>query len=241
MKGVFLIARRDFLAYFNTIWGYLILATVLLIDGLLFNVLAMGSTARYSAEVLDQFFWGCSGTTMIAAIILTMRLFAEERSQGTMVLLDTAPVSDLTIVLGKFLAAFAMIALVTVLTLYMPAQIFVNGKVSPSQIFAGYLGLLCIGASTVAIGTWGSSISRSQLVAAVVSALTVTLLLLSWMAAKTASPPFKDILSYVALYDHHFQPFQKGRINTESLVYHASVTFGFLMLTVRGLQGRRWR
>jgi ABC-2 type transport system permease protein len=61
------------------------------------------------------------------------------------------------------------------------------------------------------------------------------------MLAKVSDPPLKAILSYMALFDKHFQPFQKGRINTESLVYYASVTFAFLALAVRGIQGRRWR
>jgi ABC-2 type transport system permease protein len=241
MRDTLLIARRDFLAYFNTAWGYVILAVVLLIDGLLFNAFAMGTSAQYSSDVLEQFFFYSSGTTMIASIILTMRLFAEERSQGTMVLLDTAPIRDSSVVFGKFLAGFGMVALITVLTAYLPALIFVNGKVSVGHILTGYLGLLALGSASVAIGTWGSSLTRNQFVAAVISAVTIILFLLTWMIAKIANPPFKDILSYLALFDRHFQPFMRGRINTESLIYYASVTFAFLTLAVRGLAGRRWR
>ncbi len=241
MRGLLLIARRDFQAYFNTAWGYVVLAVVLLVNGLLYNAFAMKSTARYSSDVLEDFFYFASGTTMIAAIILTMRLFGEERSGGTMVLLDTAPVRDVDIVVGKFLAGFAMLALLLGLTVYMPALIFVNGKVSIGHICSGYLGLLMLGSTVVAIGIWGSAISRVQYVGAAIAGVTTVAFLLMWLLGRIADPPLEDLLSYMALFDKHFEPFRLGRINTESLVFYASLSFVFLLLAVRGIQGRRWR
>lgn len=241
MRGLLLVARRDLQAYFNTAWGYVVLAAMLLIDGLLFNAWAMGSTAQYSSDVLEKFFYISSGVTMTAAVILTMRLFGEERSAGTMVLLDTAPLTDLQIVLGKFLAGFTMIAILLGLTVYMPGLIFVNGRVSLAHIASGYVGLLMLGAVVTAIGTWGSAVTRGQYVGAAIAGVVTVAFLLTWMLAKVSDPPLKPILSYMALFDKHFQPFQRGRINTESLVYYASVTFAFLALAVRGIQGRRWR
>ncbi len=240
MKEVLLIARRDFQAYFNTAWGYVVLAVVLLVNGLLFNSFAMKSTARYSADVLDDFFYFSSGTTMIAAIILTMRLFSEERSSGTMVLLDTAPVRDLQVVLGKFLAGLAMLGILLGLTIYMPALIFVNGKVSIGHICSGYMGLLLLGAAVVAIGTWGSSVSRIQFVGAAISGVVTVILLLMWLIGRVSDPPLDDITAYLSLFDKHFQPFMQGQVNTESIVFYLSVCFAFLLLSVRSIRGRRW-
>lgn len=239
MRPVLLLARRELAAYLNTAWGYAILASVLVIDGLLYNAFAVGSSPRFSADVLEDFFYFSSGTTMIAGLLLTMRLIAEERQTGTIVVLETAPVSETQVILGKFLGAYGFLALITVLTLYMPALIFVNGKVSWAQIGAGYTGLLMLGAATVAIGTFGSSVARNQLVAAVVGGVLLVLMLLGWLVSKIADPPLSDVLSYIALFDRHFQPFMRGRINTESLVFFGSVTFGFLMLSVRALSWRR--
>lgn len=241
MNEILLIARRDLQAYFNTAWGYVVAASVLLVNGLLFNAFAMGSTARYSADVLEDFFYFSSGTTMIAAVILTMRLFAEERSQGTMPLLDTAPVTDVQVVVGKYLAGLAMMAILVGLTIYMPALVMVNGKVSLGHVVAGYLGLMCLASATVAIGTWGSSITRTQYVAGAISGVVVVLLLVTWLLGRIADPPMDGVLEYASLFDRHFQPFMRGRINTESLVYYASVTFAFLLLSVRSIEGRRWR
>ncbi|MFH1467768.1 MAG: ABC transporter permease [Pseudomonadota bacterium] len=240
MREILLIARRDFQAYFNTAWGYVILAIVLLINGLLFNAFAMKSTARFSTDVLEDFFYFASGTTMIAAIILSQRLFAEERAGGTMVLLDTAPVRDLQIVLGKFLAGLGMVAALLALTIYMPAFIFVNGKVSWGHMGAGYLGLLLLGAAVVAIGTWGSTLSRYQFVGAAVSGVVTVLLLLMWMLGRVSDPPIDGVVSYMSLFDKHFQPFMQGRVNTESVVFYLSLCFAFLLLSVRSIRGRRW-
>jgi len=241
MKGILLIAGRDLRAYFDTAWGYVVTAALLLVNGLLFNAFAMGSTARYSSDVIEDFFYYSSGTVMIAAIILTMRLFAEERSQGTLVLLDTAPASDLSIVIGKYLAGMSMMAITVGLTIYMPLLVMVNGKVSVGHICSGYLGLLLLASAVVAIGTWGSSLAKTQYVAGAVAGFVVVVLLLAWLLAKVSDPPFKDVVSYLSLFDRHFQPFMRGRINTESVLFYASITFAFLFLTVRGLEGRRWK
>jgi ABC-2 type transport system permease protein len=190
---------------------------------------------------LSEFFYFSSGTTMIAGILLTMRLIAEERQTGTIVILQTAPISEWGVVLGKFLGAWSFLAIITLLTAYMPALIFVNGKLSLAQIGTGYLGLLSLGAATVAIGTFASAISKNQLLAAVLGTGMLVLMLLGWMLGQVTHPPVSEIFSYSALWDRHFQHFQDGRINTESLVFFASVTAGFLLLATRALQIRRWR
>ena len=239
MKPVLLLARRELATFLNTWWGWAILAMVLLIDGLLFNAFAMGSSPSFSSDVLEDFFYFSSGTTMIAGVLLTMRLLAEERQTGTIVLLQTAPISEGQVVLGKFLGAMGFLFLITLLTLYMPILIQVNGKVSWGQIGAGYLGLLCLGGSAVAIGTFGSAVSKNQLLAAVIGGTVLVLMLLGWLLARITEPPISEVLSYSALFDRHFQPFMRGRINSESLILYGSVIFGFLLLSTRVLQARR--
>lgn len=240
MRPIFLLAQRELAAYFNTGLGYAILAAVLAIDGVFYNALAIGNTPRYSSDVLELFFFYAGGVAMVAGIVLTMRLLAEERQTGTLVLLETAPITERQIVLGKYLGALGFLTLISALTLYMPALIFVNGKVSWAQIGAGYLGMFAAGAASVAIGTFGSAVARNQLIAIAVSGVILLLLVVSWWIAKIADPPLADVISYSAFFDRHFLSFTRGRINTESLVFYGSVTFVFLMLSVRTLQARRW-
>ena len=240
MKGILLVARRDFWAYINTVWGWAILALALLLDGLFFNVFGLTATAQYSADVLDQFVFFTSGITLAAAVLITMRLFAEERQTGTIVLLDSSPLSEGQIVFGKYLSGMAFLSLFAIATAYMPALIFVNGKVSLEQIAVGYLGILLMGSAGVAIGTWASSISRNQLLAAVISTVVSVFFVTCWMLARLLDPPVKAIVSYLAFFDKHLQPFQEGRIDTQGVFFFVSLTFAFLLLANRSLIARRW-
>ena len=241
MSGLLLVARRELGAYLNSLWGYLVAAIKLVIDGLLFNAFALGKTARYSSDVLEDFFYFSFGTTVITAVLLTMRLLAEERQTGTIVLVDSSPLSDWQIVGGKFLSALVFLGGVTFISLYMPALIFVNGKVSLAHIASGYLGLMLVASATTAIGTFGSAVAKSQLVAAVISGVIVVLALISWLLAKVTDPPLAEMFSYMSLFERHFQPFQRGRINTEDVVFYLSITFVFLLMSTRVLSARRWR
>jgi gliding motility-associated transport system permease protein len=236
-----LIARRDLAGYLRSPAGYIIIAAVLLIDGLLFNVDALGGAAKPSAEVLERFFYFSSGTTMIACVLLSMRLLAEERQTGTLTLLFTSPVRESEIVFGKYLSALALFAGMTLLTLYMPALIFVNGKVSIGHIVSGYVGLLLLGSATLAIGIFGSSLAKSQVLAAVVSAAIVVTMLLFWLIGQAADPPFKEVFAALALHNRRFLDFQRGIVELGDVVYYLSVTYVFLLATTKVLESRRWR
>ena len=234
------IASRELLSYLRAPVGYVIAATVLVIDGLLFNAFALGTGERLSSDVLSDFFYFSSGTTMVAAILLSMRLFAEERQTGTIVLLRTAPVSDGEAVAGKYLAALAYLMLVTALTLPMPLLVLVHGKVSWGHLGAGYLGLLLLGSTAVAIGTLGSALSRTQVAAAIASTGILVALLVCWMLARVTEPPLSALVAHLSLFDKHFTPFMKGVVHTRDIAYYASVTYLFLLLATQALRSRRW-
>ena len=117
MSIAFLIARREFASYFRSWIGPCLVAGMLLVDGLLYYFYNGLDKKLLSGEVLQQFFYTTSGVTMIASILLTMRVLAEERQTGSLVLLNTSPVKDRDIVIGKFLAAYAVLALATLFAL----------------------------------------------------------------------------------------------------------------------------
>ena len=241
MRGMMLVARRELAAYFDSYWGWVVIAVILLIDGLLFNALAMGDKPKYSSDVIQEFFWVSFGTTVIASLPVTMRLFAEEKQTGTMVLLDSAPLTRFQLVGGKYLSAMLVMAILVLSTLYMPALVFVNGKVSYGHIFAGYLGLLLVAAATTGIGTLGSVVARNQIVAFIVSGLLILFFVLAWLLAKVADPPLKDVISYFSFFDRHYRGFMEGKINTEGVVYFLGIAFVSLLLSSRFLAARRWR
>ncbi len=241
MNTIVLIVRREFSSYFHTLIGYVVAAAMLSVGGLLFNVYALGGTEKLSEDVLQNFFYFMSGMVMIGSVFLSMRLVAEERQNGTLVVLYTSPVPDWQIVVGKYLSALLFLALIIFLSLYMPLLIFVHGKVSVGHIFAGSLGLLLLGSASVAIGTFASSLTRNQVVAAVISGAILVTALMMWMLAKVADAPLDDIFTAMSLWNKHFQSFQKGVINSRDVIFYLSITFFFLLATTKTLEARRWR
>lgn len=240
MSKALLIARRELGAYVRSPLGSVIVAGALLIDGILFYYYGL-SEKMLSAEALSQFFWVASGVTMVASLFLSMRLVSEERQTHTFTLLNTAPVRDWEIILGKYLSAFGMLALLTALTLYMPALLFVRGKVSYGHIAVGYAGLLLLGSATVAIGLFASTLSRSQVVSVIVGAAILGAMILLWMLASVAAPPLNDVLAAMAFHHQNFQPFQKGVLELRGVAYYVAVTYLFLLSATKILEARRWR
>ncbi len=236
-----LVARRDLGATTHGFGGYLIVAAVLFVTGLLFQTRGLGAGAQYSHEVLETFFENAGGLVMISGILFTMRSLAEERQLGTDVLLETSPATEVQIVLGKWVAAMLVMAGMLALTLYMPALIFVNGKVSLAHIATGYVGLLLLASAVTSIGIASSSLFSTQLPAGILAGVIVVTMLLGWLLADVSDPPFSDVLAYSALWDQHFTAFMEGRLHLRSVVYYLSVTFLFLLGATKVLEGRRWQ
>ena len=240
MNTVLLIARRELAAYLRTMSGYIIIAVMLVLDGLFFNAFAMAGTAKRSSEVLGDFFFYSSGFTMACAGFLSMRLLAEERQSGTLQLLYSSPVRDWEIVAGKFLSALAFLGIFLLATLYMPVLVMVYGKISFGHLLAGYLGLLLVGATTLAIGCFGSALTRSQVLAAVLSGVMVMALTVCWLLARVTDRPLTDVITALAWYGH-FKPFEQGLVHLRHVSYFVLVTWAALFAATRVLEARRWR
>lgn len=241
MINAWWIMRRELGHYLRSPWGYVIIAAVLVLDGLLFNAWAIGDGQRRSSEVLEIFFYCASGTTITGSIFIAMRLIAEERQTGTMTLLTTSPLREYEIVLGKFGAAMAFLAVMTLLTAYMPALVMINGKVSLGHIAAGYLGVLLVGGASLALGLLCSAFAPNQLVAAILGAAVAVTFVLLWLLSRIASPPIDTLIAYLSLHDKHFRPFMRGIISVQDVVFYISLTYVALLMATRVIEARRWR
>lgn len=239
MSAAFLIARRELGAYLRTMSGYVIVAVMLVLSGLLFNAYAMRGAGKLSGEVLTEFFYFTSGITLVGSVFLSMRLFAEERQTGTLVLLLSAPVRDAEVVVGKYLSALVFLGLYLVVTAYMPALVWWYGKVSWGHVACGYVGLFLVGSSGLAVGTFGSALTRSQVVAAVVSGMLCLLLTVCWLAAAVTDPPLTGVVMGIAWFSH-FKPFSEGVLQLTHVAYFILLTWAALFGATRVLEGRRW-
>lgn len=238
--GAFLIARRELVSYLLSATGWIILGVTLLAQGFLFNAVALADEKK-SFEVLQLFFYFSSGTTMFASVFISMRLFAEEKQLGTLVLLETSPVTEWQVVLGKFLGGWTFLALLLALSLYMPLLVLVNGKVTVGHLVSGYVGLLLLGAACVAIGTLASSLARNQVVAAVMTGAAIVALLLAWRLARKVEGTLGDVVGYLDLFDKHYQTFSRGTVKLGSVVYYLSLMYAALLAATAVLGARRWR
>jgi len=242
MTATWLIARRELGAYLRTMGGYVIAAAALFVQGILWNAIALGTDHnRFSTEVLSQFFWVGSGVVMTASVFLSMRLLAEERLTGTIVLLASSPVRERDIVLGKFFSALFFLILITLPSIFMPLLILVNGKLSYGHVAAGYLGLFLLGSASLAIGVLGSALTRSQLIAAIVSGGLLVGMILIFPLGSLTERPLDEVMFALGIWHRHFPPFQAGVIHLRDVVYYLAVTYFALFVSIRILEARRWR
>jgi ABC-2 type transport system permease protein len=236
MRIVAAIAHRELKSYFASPIAYVITAAFLVVTGLLFAMILL-----YTRQAsLTYLFANMSILLLIISPALTMRLLAEEQRGGTLELLLTSPVRDFQVVLGKFLASVALLSAMLALTLYYPIVLFLYGSPERGHLISGYLGTLLLGAAFLSIGLFASSLTSNQIVAAVVSFMTLLVLWLIGGTAALASPPAGDVLGYLAI-ERHFDDFTRGVIDSRAVVYFLSIVAVFLFATVRSLETRRWR
>ncbi len=239
MNNIMLIARRELQAYLRTMLGYIIVAVMLFILGVLFNAWAMAGTAKKSAEIIADFFTLASGCTLVTAAVLGMPLLAREREKGTIQLLFAAPVRDWEIVVGKYLSALIFLSLFLLASFYMPLLVMAYGKVSTGHLLAGYFGLLLVGSAGAAIGTFSSALTRHQIVAVIVALVLVIALTTFWFVARITDRPLTEAVTSLAWFAH-FTPFGQGLVQVKHVVYFGLVTFVSLFAATRVLEARRW-
>ncbi len=241
MRATRIIYRRELGAYLRSPFAWVIAAALLLIAGILFQAYALVGEAL-SAIVLERYFFVMCGVSIAAGLLLSFRLISEERQTHSLVLLNTSPVRDTEIVMGKFLAALTFLGILLLLSIYMPLLIKVNGKITATQILVGYIGLLLVGAATLAIGTFASALANNQLVAGVVGLVVVILLLVMGLFGSKLDGFMRTIVMELDLRRSHFDPsFQRGILNLKDVVYYFGITYFFLLVAVKTMEAKRWR
>jgi ABC-2 type transport system permease protein len=250
MRTFITLARRELAAYFNSLTGYVIIAATTFLVGLSFVVLLeqLGNDPSPMPVTemfyLTQFFWLI---VILATPVVTMRLFALEKYSGTFETLMTTPVRDATVVLAKFSSAliFYVVMWLPVLACLFVIQHYArqSGALEPATLGSLYLGIALFGALYLSLGCFASALTRSQMVAAMVTLmLGVSLLALGYLADQIpADAPWQaQILSRFALFDQ-MHDFTRGVVDSRTVVLYASLTFFFLFLTLRAVESRRWR
>ena len=235
MRNAWIVAKRELYAYLNSPIAYFISAAFLFLCGLFFA----GGVARWQDASMQSMFGSLSVVILFVAPLLSMRLLAREQDTGTIELLLTAPVRDGEVVLGKFLASYLFyLGMILVTGLYVPIVVR-YGTPDLGVIGASYLGLALLGGALLALGVFTSSLTRNQVVAAVLGVgIGATLWLLEVISPAIGQGG--EVLAYLSPAGHYFK-FLEGMIDTRALAYFASFMFVCLFLAGQVLQTRRWR
>lgn len=247
--------RRELAYYFQSPVAYAVIAVFLFLCGYFFynllgyfNLVSIQTMQNplqarmlsLTASVLAPLFGNMSTILLLILPLLTMRLFTEERRSGSAELLFTYPVSDASVIAGKFLAAVTLLAVMLAMTTPYVGLLALFATPEPGPVISGYLGLLLMGIAFVAMGTFFSALSDSQLVAgAMTFGCGLLFLVIGWITP-FVSPAAGAVLDQLSVI-RHLESFSVGVIDTNDLVFYLNLTAFFLFLCARVLDSARWR
>ena len=250
MQAFATLIRRELGGFFVSLTGYVIIASVLLLVGFsLTDMLVKLSGDPTDTPITELFystvyFWLI---LLITAPVITMRTFALEKYSGTFETLMTTPVSDLEVVLAKFLGAmvFYLMTWLSLLACILVVRYYTNepSLFEPRAMASTMFGILLIGCLYMSLGCFGSALTRSQIMAAMNSlALGLTLFLLSLRTLIPAPPTdwTGKAFAYISMIDH-MEDFSRGFVDTRHVVFYLSLTVFFLFLTLKVVESRRWK
>ena len=234
MKAIF---NREFNSYFTSMLGYVFLTIFLLLTGVMFYVINI----RFMTARMTNFFSIVNNWALFLLPLLTMRLFSEDRKQKTDQLLLTAPISTKEIVFGKYLAAFGIFMVGVLITLIYPVILAFTGNLPIAETISCYVGFILLCSAIHAIGAFMSSITESQIVAAVATyGVLIFTLLLGSVASNVSNEIIVKILLWLSPVQR-FSDFTLGILNFEPIIYYLSITGLFLFFTVMVFERRRMR
>lgn len=256
MSRTLAIAGRELRSFLASPLGFVVAAVFLLLTGFFFNV-QVRDYANWSLEAarnpalaeqlslhdgfVRPFCQTIAFFLLLVVPIISMRLLAEEKRQGTAELLLTAPLRTSEVVLGKFLGALGYLTLLLALTLQYPLFLWAAGSPPETAAFlSAFLGVWLMGAAVLSVGLLMSSLTESQVIAAVASILTAVFLwvvgFMEILVGETAGRLFRSI----SLLDN-MDDLSKGVLDTGNLVFFVTFAAFNLFLTQRALDSRRWR
>jgi ABC-2 type transport system permease protein len=243
MSGTWIVFSREIKQYLTSPVAYLIAFAFLLVTGLIFNNdLAVSVTVKPAEPALIPLF--LSFAMVLFAPLLTMRLLAEERREGTLELLLTAPVKDSDIVFGKFLSAWFYYSMLLGVTLVYQFVLFFTTQNRPDlgHAMSAYIGIWLYGGAALAVGLMYSSLTENQIVAAFLGWATLMLLWLGDLAGQVvANLELARLLRTLTLQGHFTTSFAVGVVRAEDVAYYAAIIVVMLFVAIRVIESHRWR
>ncbi len=243
---MFVLFKKELNAFLTSIIGYLTIIVFLVINGLFLWVI------RGESNVFDYGIAGLDGLFVLAPWVflflipaITMKMFAEEKKNGTIELLLTKPLSDLSIIMAKFFAGIALVVVSVLPTfIYMVAVYQLGlpkGNMDLGGMLGSYIGLMFLGSVFVAIGIFCSSLTNNQIVAFVFSVVLCAFMFIGFeYLSRIPLLSNADLLIRSLGINHHYTSISRGVIDTRDVIYYLSAMAFFLLLTKFSLESRKW-
>jgi ABC-2 type transport system permease protein len=255
MNNILAIAHKELKSYFASPVAYVVIGFSAILFGWFFiNLLYYFDRTQMQAGsgfqgpqainvneiMISPLFLNVSVILLFTLPLITMRTYAEEKRSGTIELLLTSPLTDLQIVMGKFLGGLVLYGAMLAVTLVHMAILFAYGNPEWRPIATGYLGLILMGACFLSLGLFVSSLTRNQIVAGMVTfAVFLMFWVINWIST-FMGPTSQAVLNYLSITEH-LNDFARGVIDTKHVVYYLSFIAFSLFLTVRAVDSERWR
>jgi ABC-2 type transport system permease protein len=252
VRNILAIAGKELRSYFASPIAYVIIGLFALLFGWFFyaflqffveesqRAMMGGGPVNVNDRLIRGVLLNAAVIILFVLPMITMRTYSEEKRSGTIELLLTSPLTDVQIIVGKFLGAMGLYAAMLLVTMIDIAILFRLGNPEWKPVVTGYLGLLLMGGCFVSVGLLISSLTKNQIVAAFGTfAVFLFLWVINWLA-DSAGPTARTILTFLSNTDH-LDDFTRGIIDTKHIVYYLSfITFG-LFLTAKSVDSERWR
>jgi gliding motility-associated transport system permease protein len=255
MNNILAIAHKELKSYFASPVAYVVIGFSAILFGWFFinllyyfdrMALQAGSgfegpqAVNVNEILISPLFLNVSVILLFTLPLITMRTYAEEKRSGTIELLLTSPLTDLQIVLGKFLGGLVLYIAMLAVTLVHMGFLFAYGNPEWRPVATGYLGLLLMGGCFLSLGLFVSSLTRNQIIAGMVTfAVFLMFWVVNWIAT-FMEPTSQAVLNYLSITEH-LNDFARGVVDTKHLVYYLSFIAFSLFLTVRAVDSERWR
>lgn len=247
MSNLYALTLRELKSWCYSPIAYVVGAVFLLLQGWVFWMLiAVLNDPRVDPSwTMSQFFFGGSFfywfTVLIIAPLLTMRSFSEEKRTGSIELLLTAPVSSGEVVMAKFLGSWLIYNFLWALTISFFVILNTLTPFDWGPVAGGYIGTWLLGACLMAIGTFASSLTRNQVISAVITFVILLFMFsVSILSMFIQDPEISKLIQYCSL-PEHLRTFSRGIVDMRPMVLYTTISAIFLFLTVRVVNNPRWR
>ncbi len=234
------IYKKELKLFFGTYMGPMVLGGTAFLNALFIMILNFNGRANYEEATVVTFV-SFMTTILISMVIISMGSIVEERNKGTLELLFTSPITDVDIVLGKFMFGVTICGIITIfINGLFPILLYSYWQAPLYLIFSGSIGVFLLGMFTYSVGLFASSLAKNQMISLLISVVIILTLWVVGYFSHLFQSTTRKILFHLHIFSHYIN-FSKGVLPLTGIIFFISGAFLFLYLTVKVLESRRWR